>query len=74
MLNFLPLTRLQESSHTVPQEPLCHTSTRPEQLFSEVSPPLSRSFSLSEKAAAPPVTAPGGKEGAPGRHRGGWRG
>ena len=38
----------------MPQEPLCHTSTRPEHLL---SPPLSRSFSLSEKAAAPPVTA-----------------
>ena len=38
----------------MPQEPLCQTSTRPEHLL---SPPLSRSFSLSEKAAAPPVTA-----------------
>ena len=38
----------------MPQEPLCQTSTRPEH---SLSPPLSRSFSLSEKAAAPPVTA-----------------
>ena len=38
----------------MPQEPLCHTSTRPEHLL---SPSLSRSFSLSEKAAALPVTA-----------------
>ena len=38
----------------MPQEPLCQTSTRPEH---SVSPPLSRSFSLSEKAAALPVTA-----------------
>ena len=38
----------------MPQVPLCHTSTRPEH---SVSPPLSLSFSLSEKAAAPPVTA-----------------
>ena len=38
----------------MPQEPLCQTSTRPEH---SVSPPLSLSFSLSEKAAAPPVTA-----------------
>ena len=38
----------------MPQEPLCHTSTRPEH---SVSPPLSLSFSLSEKAAALPVTA-----------------
>ena len=37
----------------MPQEPLCQTSTRPEH---SLSPPLSRSFSLSEKAAAPPVT------------------
>ena len=38
----------------MPQEPLCQTSTRPEH---SLSPPLSRSFSLSEKAAALPVTA-----------------
>ena len=38
----------------MPQEPLCQTSTRPEH---SLSPPLSQSFSLSEKAAAPPVTA-----------------
>ena len=38
----------------MPQEPLCQTSTRPEH---SVSPPLSLSFSLSEKAAAPLVTA-----------------
>ena len=38
----------------VPQELLCQTSTC---LEHSVSPPLSRSFSLSEKAAAPPVTA-----------------
>ena len=38
----------------VPQEPLYQTSTRPEH---SLFPPLSRSFSLSEKAAAPPVTA-----------------
>ena len=38
----------------MPQEPLCQTSTRPEH---SLSPPLSWSFSLSEKAAAPPVTA-----------------
>ena len=37
----------------MPQEPPCQTSTRPEH---SLSPPLSRSFSLSEKAAAPPVT------------------
>ena len=37
----------------MPQEPLCQTSTRPEH---SLSPPLSWSFSLSEKAAAPPVT------------------
>ena len=37
----------------MPQEPLCQTSTRPEH---SLSPPLSRSFSLSEKAAAHPVT------------------
>ena len=51
----------------MPQEPLCQTSTRPEHLL---SPPLSLSFSLSEKAAAPPVTALVGG-GAPGSHRGG---
>ena len=38
----------------MPQVPLCQTSTHPEHLL---SPPLSRSFSLSEKAAALPVTA-----------------
>ena len=38
----------------VPQELLCQTSTC---LEHSVPPPLSRSFSLSEKAAAPPVTA-----------------
>ena len=43
----------------MPQEPLCQISTRPEHLL---SPPLSRSVSLSEKAAAPPVTAPCGKK------------
>ena len=43
----------------VPQEPLYQTSTRPEH---SLFPPLSRSFSLSEKAAAPPVTAPGGRK------------
>ena len=37
----------------MPQEPLFQPSPRPEHLL---SPPLSRSFSLSEKAAAPPVT------------------
>ena len=36
----------------VPQEPLCQTSPC---LEHSVSLPLSRSFSLSEKAAAPPV-------------------
>ena len=38
----------------MPQEPLCQTSTRPEH---SLSPSLNQSFSLSEKAAAPPVTA-----------------
>ena len=37
----------------MPQDPPCQTSTRPEH---SLSTPLSRSFSLSEKAAAPPVT------------------
>jgi hypothetical protein len=38
--------RLQVSSHTVPQVPSCQTSTRP---VHSLSPPLRRSFSLSER-------------------------
>lgn len=73
-----PPAGLPEQSHSptagTPRWPLPGSRSRhilcPRSRCTKPPLTLSRSFSLSEKAAAPPVTAPGGEARAPGNQQG----